>query len=532
MKKLNLDWDKIKKQFKLLLKRIKLFLKTTTGKIVAIVAAAVLVALILTIALNSSKDERTVLFSSVNTQEVTNMYTSLKMAGADVQINNDGALTVPTTELSIWAFHIGTEGYATPGYGLAAENSGMTQTESERETWDLRQSQDRLQETLKVLSGVSNAVVTLDLPETSNYIWEQTGSNKEASASILLTLSSNTILTGEQVTSIKNFVAAQFNNMVPSNVTVLNSKTMLELHGIVENSNIITYEQNFELERIIQEQIEGNITRLLSQRYGADGVVATARVTINYDKMITEQLELAKGPDGEGFVTDKTVEGLVTGYDNVGGIVGEEDNTDTPTYPYGAYEAEDAVHFYSHAEFDYSYTKTQVERGQAVLERATVSVLVNDPNFNETTRDDLISLISTSADIPVELIFVSSFTPPTVDSSDSFADQLARFFDILATIPAWVFITLGISLFLIIALIVSAIRKMRKKKAERKMVADEAALAAQREIEDHKQKLIDDAKASEDPAGDAIINEIRGFADQNPEIAASLIRSWLKECEN
>ncbi len=525
--------EKIKKQLKLLLKRVKLLLKDKKIRYAVICVAAVLFALIVTAMLNTNSSDRTVLFSSESPQEVADMYTTLKTAGADPQIDSSGRITVPSNEVNVWAFYIGSEGYASLGYGLAAENSGMTQTEAERQTWDLRQSQDRLQDTLKMLSGVSNAVVTLDIPQTSNYIWEQTGNNQTATASILLTLTSNSTLSPDQVASIKNFVAAQFNNMSPENVTVLNSKTMLEMES-TSSSNVITYEQNFELERIIQSQIENNIVRLLSARYGADGVVATAKVTINYDKMITEQLELAKDPeDGEGFITDKTIEGIVSGYNNVAGIVGEEDNTDTPTYPYGTYEAEDAVHFYSTAEFDYSYTKTQVEKGQAALERATVSVMVKDSSFTEAVRTELVSLISTSADIAPELIFVSSFvTPSLLGDGDTAADNIARFFAILDTIPAWVFITIGVSLLLIILLIVSAVRKHRKKKNELKIVADEAALAAQREIEDHKQKLINDANASTDHAGDAIINEIRGFAEQNPEITASLIRTWLKEETN
>ena len=50
-----------------------------------------------------------------------------------------------------------------------------------------------------------------------------------------------------------------------------------------------------------------------------------------------------------------------------------------------------------------------------------------------------------------------------------------------------------------------------------------------KKIEDYKKTLEDIAKSKTDPKNDAIVEEVREFAKSNPQIAANLIRTWLKE---
>ena len=51
----------------------------------------------------------------------------------------------------------------------------------------------------------------------------------------------------------------------------------------------------------------------------------------------------------------------------------------------------------------------------------------------------------------------------------------------------------------------------------------------QTEIENYKKTLEDIAKGKTDPKNEAIVEEVRDFAKSNPQIAANLIRTWLKE---
>ena len=81
-------------------------------------------------------------------------------------------------------------------------------------------------------------------------------------------------------------------------------------------------------------------------------------------------------------------------------------------------------------------------------------------------------------------------------------------------------------------------RKRKKLTAEAQADAEAQAAAeaerqkeldAQREIEEHKKMLRDEAEANVNAKENAITNEIREFAKENPEITAALLRSLMRE---
>ena len=82
-------------------------------------------------------------------------------------------------------------------------------------------------------------------------------------------------------------------------------------------------------------------------------------------------------------------------------------------------------------------------------------------------------------------------------------------------------------------LIVLNLRKARKMAAmivaEKQQRGEEGALRVDRkERENYKKQLSDAAKGETDPRDEAILEEVREFAKQNPEITASLLRAWLR----
>ena len=97
-------------------------------------------------------------------------------------------------------------------------------------------------------------------------------------------------------------------------------------------------------------------------------------------------------------------------------------------------------------------------------------------------------------------------------------------------------------LIIVLIVVLSILRKRKKKKQQEE---EEAAAAAaelaesavqtqeeiEREIEEHKRMLQNEALANSNQKENAITQEIRDFAKENPEITAALLRSMLKEEE-
>lgn len=503
-------------------------------------AALVLLALIFAIVANVGKGKYTVLYTDLSASETGSVFQALKSMGADAQIDKNGNITVPTDEYDIWLLQLAAKGYpqtALP-YDLFSDHAGMTSTESEKSQWLIYQLQDRIQATLQRLDGVENATVTITVPESSGYVWETATSNEKASAGVLLSIRDGVTISVEQVTAMKNLIAASVPKMLPEDVTVVDAKTMLDLSvSTVTEENADQNAQNLAFELMVQNQIEANVVRLLSPRYGDDGVVAVAKVTIDYDKMMTEKYELQpKNEEGDGYLTHSDGDYTINGEEPVGELVGEENNTDIPEYGYNNPGDEDGITDYHwNNDYDYGYIKTQIESGNAILKRATISVMVAEESLTPNRREELTNLVSRSTDIPTDQIFVSAINlnaPSGVDDIPS-ATPTSPFADL----PTWVYIAAGagaLVLLIIICVVIAVVKRRKKQKLARTLEEEERQRAEaerrqQAEINDYKRSLEDMAKANLDPKNEAIIEEVRSFARSNPQVTANLLRNWLKE---
>jgi flagellar M-ring protein FliF len=551
-KKLNIkeSGEKVKTYFKEMPKKKRI-------TILAIAAAVILAAIVLTISLNSTPKTKYVsLYSDLSTAEASDIYQALIDMGADVKVGAKTQIMVPENEYDIWLLKLAAKGYpkSALSYDVYSSHSSMTTTESDKAMWLNAQLQDRIQSTLERMDCVETATVTISVPETSDYVWESATNKEKSTASVLISLKKDTNITGEQVSAIKNLVAAAVPKMQPEDVKVVDAATMLELTEET-GSNSTANESGLDFELMVQKQIEDNVVRLLTRRYGSDGVVAVAKVTIDYDKMMTESYQVNPNPSDpqNGVATHSEGSYSVNGNQTAGDVVGEENNTDVPKYGYTSPDADGGLTDYTWSkDYDYSYIKKQIESGNAILKRATVSVLVNDKSLTAATKEDIINLVSNATDIPTDLISVSAYqlpaavTTPTTGGNDTTkptntSPAPSHSFDFsklnIFNLPIWVYLAAGVAL-LALFILITVLKKRKKKKAEdaarEQAEAEERARIEeeqrqQQEIENYKHSLESLAKGDIDPKNEAILEDVRSFAKENPQIAANLIRSWMKE---
>lgn len=511
-----------------------------------VLAAVVLFSIVISALMNARKVQYTDLYTGLSASETGNILGALKDMGADVKLDSGGNIMVPKEEYDIWILQLASMGYPKTAltYDVFSSHAGMTATESEKAQWLLYQLQDRIQATLERMDGVADATVTITVPQTSDYVWETATSQQSASAGVLLSLDPGVVLSGKQVSAIRTLVASSVPKMEPDNVTVVDASTMVELTPEDDGSFGGSGGYNMAFEMMVQQQIEDNVVRLLSPRYGMNGIVAAARVTIDYDKMMTEKMEMTPNADNKGFVTHSEGSYSVNGSVAAGDIVGEDSNTDIPQYAYNAPTSDEGVTDYSwSSDYDYNYIKTQIESGNAILKRATISVMVDEDNLSDARVAELKGLVANCTDIPTDLISVSAFdkaalnepeqAQPTAPAQEDQGSILGK----LLVLPTWEYIAIGVGILLLLLLLflVSAIKKHRRQANMRAKAEAEArarvaeALRKQEEIDDYKKKLGDIVKGKTDPKNEAILEEVREFTKENPQVAANLIRSWLRE---
>lgn len=509
--------------------------KPKRNKIIIIAAIILLVIIAITLFLNIGSKKYKVLYQNIDKEEAGTIYADLQEMGVEPQLNKAGEVMVPKDKYDQCLLQLAAKGYpksALP-YDVFASHSGLTTTETEKKQWLLYQLQDRIQSTLTRIDGVKNATVTITVPEKTDYVWDKVNNKDLATAAVLLDFKAGKTLGDDQITAIKNLVASSVPKMDAKNVTIVDSATMLELNVGADTANLGSgNNSNLQFEQTVQKQIEDNIRRILTPRYGADGVVAVAKVTLNYDKMLTEKNELVPNKDGDGYVSHTEGNyGLGNKKPN-GGIAGEENNTDIPEYGFvGPNDGKPNDHPYSWlTDYQYGYIKTQIEKGNAILDKATVSVMVDDSSLTRQEKEELTEIVSKSADVPTEFIVVSSFV-----SENQSQGKQKGFFE---KVPMWAYIVLAATLIIIIALVVLIIIVKRKRKNDNEQELldmqaqiDEEQMKLQAEIDDYKKQLADMASSPDDAKENAIMTEVRDFAKANPEITANLLRSWLKEDE-
>lgn len=501
----------------------------------------VLAALAVTLFLNRGGQDYQVLFPGVSREENAEVFAVLQSKDIKAKRNSEGEVMVPEEQIGDVMLDMSMLGYpktALP-FDIFSDNTGFTTTEFEKKQYLLLNLQDRIERTLKDMNGVKNAIVTLNVPDDSAYVWEE--SSSDSTGSVSLSFFPTFELSPDKVAAIKKLVANSVPRLLPENVAVINADTMEELISDEIGSGSFYGLNRLDFEAAVEDKLENKIKNVLTLGYKPSQIRVSATVVIDYDKMITEDLQYRPEENGYGVVKDYQVQGSGTDPNpGAGGIAGEENNTDIPTYGAQAGGGAGGLtgDYYRNVDYLVSYIKRQIEKDNVQLQKATVAISVNDDNLTETKKQQLIEAASKAANIAPEDIVITSFKQlETVDSKT--AD----------TVPAqaagegiWdrrtILYGLAGLIILILLLIVMLVRKGRKIAREDEEIfgsADSlealpigsAEPAAERAGEDAVDiSLSEQIKKSQDPA-----EKVKSFAKTNPEIIASMISSWLKEAK-
>ena len=268
-----------------------------TKKLVAAIGGGILcTAVLMAVVVGNSTGKYKVLFPGMSDTESVEVYAALQDMGVDSRIDSGGQVLVPTDQWEQLVFELNGQGYpqTAPSYDTFTSLSGFTSTEFEKKAGLIFQAQDRMQETLVRQEGIKAATVTFSVPESSSYIWDESNQQK-STGNVTVQMKPGYELTPERVSAIKHLASTSIPKLDPEDVVVIDAATGVEMPGVDDAGSEGYYSvRRLEYERAISKQIEDNVKRLLSGKYGADGVTAVATVSLNYDKMVSETKQTAQ----------------------------------------------------------------------------------------------------------------------------------------------------------------------------------------------------------------------------------------------
>ncbi len=506
-------------------------------------AVAVVIAIVAAVFLNTDKTGNYVtLFPGISKEENNEILAVLNGRGITARRNSEGEVTVPENQLGDIMLEMSELGYpktALP-FDIFSDNMGFTTTEFEKKQYLLLNLQDRMERTLKDMTGIKNAIVTLNVTDDSNYVWDEQGA--DSTGSVSLTMMPSYELSPEKVAAIKKLIANSVPKLLPENVTVVNADTMQEMVSDSVGDAGGYGLGRLDFEEKVEERLADKIMNVLTLAYPPSQIRVSATVVIDYDRMITEDLQYEPQDNGQGVV-DKFKEGqTVNGSGGgAGGVAGEENNTDIPTYGAagnGGFN-QSGGEYYRDVDYLVGYIKKQIEKDNVKLQKATVAITVNDNNLTEAKKQQLIDAASKAANILPEDIVVSSFQQiETEKAAEPVTPVVPVQAPVLAGVDYRLLVAGGVAILLILLILMSLFSHRRRKKqqkedkelfeafdGENEETAEvTAGRAAEEAVQNDIKKPYVKVGDPDDP-----VDQVRSFAEMNPEIIASMISTWLKE---
>ena len=530
--------------------------------LIIVLVGAVAFVVIGIVLLNQRKTtEYTTLFTGLNQEESREIVSMIQEEGKQYLYDaGSGTIQVPVEQADKLRAEILSKGYPQSGftYNMYVGNSGIMATESDKEQYTLYDLQDRLGATIRLFDGVRDAKVTIAQADDDGYVLDEDGDTKSssdddvnASASVVVTMKRGSELTEKNADAIRNLVARSVRGINFTNVSVFDAATMQEIGGNADDESASSEAVN-ELTKQVENNIAANVKKVLAKLYHMENVEVAVRGKLDMSTLLSENTQYtvpvqADSTDKEGLLDHEEDASAYTGPGaaTAAGVAGTDANADTPRYT-----TENGANGDEYSSFDtstsrqwlYNTLKEQVQRNPGTLQDCTVAVVI-DTEDTSVDEDDLINLVADAAgisreDAPEKITVVRSAIPkatatPTPGPEDNSEAEQQR--------QQMIIIAAAVGAFLFLLLIILIIRGKKKKKKQRELEAQlaaeqeaaelaaaeaEAAAAAQSEKE-----LSEEESASNEhmARGQELKDNIGDFVEENPQVAAKLIQSWLRE---
>ena len=541
--------QKLKEMWQNLSAKSKKLLGIIAGITVVVIAVAVF------LLARGQKTEYQTLFSSLSQGEAQQIVSLLQEQNVPYLYDGkSGALKVPSESVDTLRAQLLSKGYPKSGfaYDMYIGNSGLMTTESDKKQYTLYDLQDRLGATIRLFDGVRDAKVTIAEGTDQTYAIEDENP-VQASASVVVTMEEGQSLSEKNAEAIKNLIARSVKGMNFTNVSVFDAGTMEEVAADAGDSASGSGTSMANLTTTVENNIANNIKRVLGKIYGGENLAVSVKGTLNMAKLIQENTqytvpEKTEATDKRGLLSNEEVAGENAGNsgENAAGVAGADANADTPRYTTQNGTGTTTDNYSNSSatrEWLYNVLKEQKEIAPGVLEDASVAIVINTDD-NSIPESDLINLVADAAGIKRDeaadkITILRSLNKTAVQQTTEEKKPAEEPKTLLNQFPLWALIGAAVSAFLLILILLILILRGRKKKKLKKLAQEEMENAAALSIEQPTDEITPVEEVDEDELtaegkmahGMKLKKSIGEFTDQNPQVVAKLIQSWMREEE-
>ena len=530
--------------------KVKAFFKNMSTKVRIILGASLAVVLIAIIALVLVLNNRpyATLFTNLTTAEASEIISYLQENGVtDYRLVGD-TIEVRADQQDVLLAQLALAGYPKDGtlYDTYFSNVGTMSTTSERATAFKIAVEEKLAAVIRKFPGVRDADVQLAFGEERTYVFEEV--NTETKATVYLDLVEGMTLSNQQVEGIRGLVSHAIEGLNIENVFITdglgNTYSAGDTADLGDASQLKRQQEEY-----YNNLIRTQIVQILSGIYGEDNVRVSVHTTMDVNRRYIESTEYSQ-PEGSyengGLIGKETTFFYITrdGLEPVGGVVGTTANSDIQTYVEDLQQAigdGDTAGASKDLDNKINETHEQVEVVAGTITNISVAVTINE-SANAAANVDLESLRSHVAvasgiggenpEQYVSVLLAPFLVDEPVPVDTIFSEDM---------IPYLIIAAAALLLLVILLIVILSIRRKRRKKKQEEEEREAAAMEEQLAAEGL--GITPEAAAAiaaAAPTGGADIMEmnteksmelrktVRQFVQNNPEVAAQMIKTWLK----
>lgn len=475
-----------------------------------------------------SKDGKYVpLFTNLNYEDAGVIVNDLESKNIKYKLKDDGqTILIDSKKIDRYRLDLASEGNLPDGISgfEIFDDVGLMATDEDRKIMYQRALEGELEKSINSLENVKKSKVHLVMSEKSIFETEET----EASGSVVLDLKNNKKISDSTIRGISALVSGAVDNLPEENIKIIDSKgNLLNNYGGGEGDHTTIANRYIEVQEQFERKLENNIMNLLGDVFGRDKLKVSVNADLDFDAeekttieyydpvLRSEQLRVTgddidiQPDDGNIGYTDSNIIKEVTGQ---GSTYERTKNNEISNETTNKVKAPGEVR---------RLTTSVVYKGQLSNRQIQdIERVVSAATGYDYERDDQISVVG--IDVTQEDLVTTD--PENTDTILGFSKEAVK--DNL-----WKIILGLILLLLVIALIIRTIRS-RKAKEDMEDELEELEEIYQTYAKEDEEK-VEEVEEEDDKEIEVIMDsdeaKARQYAEEHPDLAADLIRAWIKD---
>lgn len=514
---------------------------TTRQKSIIIGIAAVVVFAFAIVIYTFSRPQYTVLMTCENTSEAAEAVEILESAGIEHTVSNDGLkIEVDIEDKATANLALASAGYVPDDLSLSdALSGGISTTASDKEKLYKEYLEKYIIQTLSSMNAVKSVRVHLNIPEQIGTLSDM---ERESSAYIQVELDGT--FTSANAANMARAVATILGNETTANITILDQDSNLLFAGGDDYSSAGIANSMQELKNTAESYMANQVKKVLLGTNQFSNIEVTSYLDMDFAEYqeTVKEYYANEGRD-EGMKAHEDIYESENTSDN-GGVPGTDSNdSDSNTgTTYVSPDTSSSESTTSEQSIDYlpnEFLSTKTENAGGI-NRANSSISISAIRYKEiyeedierqglldgTTWEEYKSANSADKKMEVDADFYSMVAKATGISEDNItiiAYETPIFYDKEATDINWQTILSVGMLIIILALLAIVVLRSMKTRNE---TTEEEELSVERLLQSTPETELENIDVE---AKSETRKMIEKFVDENPELAAALLRNWLNE---